>query len=304
MTSIRSSNIADIAALMRASENVRMPAVPAEVTAVRAAAARNHPKHRWTGVNMVKAGSAKDVNNHLGDSRDAARTMVSGNVNMWVVRHAYKTGEPMQAFLANKPADGKLKLQVTTMPSWHATARGDYQVKAEIQKLPRDERGLPKLDLDFVEKAMRSSPEYARALEQETGDSIGDLALSFCRFVDRTIHQKQLGPQKTNELMSKVIEDYGKYAMGMKFSRENSYNVRITAGDKTITKRFDNRGNEIGPRDRPKRTDKTHTATTSPEVEIDISQLAAGDKVVVQAWPDGSAGVHGYREARETVINL
>jgi hypothetical protein len=286
----------------RFSGRAQMPPTPQGVRDVQAAARSNHPEHAWTGVNFVKADSSKDVKEFLGESRDAARTMISSNTDMWVVRHSYHTGEPMQAFLNGKPPGDKLQLNVGVMPSWHAQASGDYSVKSELHQAKKNDKGVPQLTPDLVAKAMKSSPNYAQTLETE-GSGVDTTAFNMVRTFDRLVHQRGLSGDDAVELMDKLVEQYGKLAMGEKFSKENIYNVRVRLPDgKTITKRFDAAGQETDKRSF--RSNTAHHSTTSPNIEIDLSQFKPGDQIVVQAWPDGSAGVAGYREARETVINL
>ncbi|MCP4503757.1 MAG: hypothetical protein GY822_27850 [Deltaproteobacteria bacterium] len=109
------------AQLSRVSETygrgVTRPAVPDAAIQLRATqeSAGTHGGRNlgWTGLNLVRSGSAKDVKNILGESRDAANTMVvASNADMYNVRFAYGAHKGMENFLVNPPKSGKLKLQV------------------------------------------------------------------------------------------------------------------------------------------------------------------------------------------------
>ena len=273
-------------------QRAAMPPVPTEIAEIQAAAVKNHPKHSWTGVNFIHKNSAADVQRHLGDVRDAARTLVHGNTDMFVLRHSYKTREPMHAFLGSKPKDGKLKLQVTITPSWHANAPDSYSVtRALANKEPKDLTAL-----DVVE-AFRGSARFSKTIEDELGPVE--------RWGQRTFESMKAAftgdVKKDRELVKAYIEDIGQTAMGQKFSRENVYEVLVKLPDgKSIKKVFDVSGKESST---STRYDKAVHASISPEIEIDISQYA-GKEIVVEAYPYGSAGVGGYPEARRTIVHI
>ena len=46
------------------------------------------------------------------------------------------------------------------------------------------------------------------------------------------------------------------------------------------------------------------TATASPDIEIDLNKWAGKGDIRIRGWADGSAGVAGYIEHRETVLHL
>lgn len=90
-----------------------------------------------TGTERLPAGSLPRVVSQLARSRDAARSMVvAQNADLHVLRYSYTTHKPMEVWISNPPADGKLKLQLVMTPSWHdgSTAqqqqeRGEYYAR-------------------------------------------------------------------------------------------------------------------------------------------------------------------------------
>jgi hypothetical protein len=60
--------------------------------------------------------------------------------------------------------------------------------------------------------------------------------------------------------------------------------------------------NEVKAGDKPS-YERPVYATLSPDIVIDAAKWA-GKNVVVRGWADGSAGVHGYLERRETILHL
>jgi hypothetical protein len=315
-----------------------LPDPPKALKELQDAAARKHPSHAWTGVSYVAGGAKDDVKDYLGDERDASRTMVSTNVDTWVMRHSYHTGEPMHAFLANDPPGGKLTINLTQTPSWHANAPGASSFASALRAAPKDADGFPQLDKDFVKQAIEKNPSFKKACEE-----IGDLADVAENFVDSydgyasemkqifslveqydastPAEQQQIDgwlsgmnvtmddlrgmkfkPADANELLGELANDLGTTAMGEKFSKENVYNMVIKLPDgKTIKKQYDVTGKETTQRF--VRENQAYHATSSPDVDIDISQYK-GKTIVVTGWPNGSAGVGGYREARETHIHI
>lgn len=277
-----------------------LPPVPDAITQVRKAQLERAGDKGWTGLNFMQAGSADDVRTYLAEERDAARILMSANVPLFLLRYSYGTHRPMEAWLHEKPRDGKLRLNVTTMPSWHAGASGASSASAALVRAVQGQSGVPKLTVADVESALKASPSFAKQLEQEL-TTTGKAAAWFVRAYDGFVAENDPTPAEARKLIGELMNDLGHEVMGMKFARENIYNVSIRLPDgKVIKKRFDSEGNDPP---KPGRKDTAHTATNSGEIEIDISAYAGKD-IVVQAWPDGSAGVGGYREAREITLHL
>ena len=169
----------------------------------------------------VRQGSVGSIQRQLSRSRDAGNTMLTAdNANLHVLRHNYTSHRGMDAWVISRPKDGKLKLNLTITPSWHAGGDDD----------------------------------------------------------------------------KRCIE------LGKEFAKTNIYNLKITYPDGTTeTKRFDVEGNE-NPK-RGYRAAKEHYATISPDFEIDMDKWK-GQTVKIEGWADGSAGVGGYIEARQTNLHL
>jgi hypothetical protein len=204
---------------------------PPEVGQIRQAAIRNHPDHPWTGLNLVHANSHKDVNRHLQALPQrgvASTTMASANAGMFIVQHAYKSGEPQRGFLENDPPGGKLELRMTVTPSGHdgpAKAKQYASENTYVARVGFFDKGNPKADWNgFVE------------LQKVQYDGDG-----------------------------------------------------LPTDQKSVQK--------DGPR----------WAATSPALTVDLNEFRKdhpGADLVLQGWPSFSAGVGGYREARETVIKV
>lgn len=277
-----------------------LPRVPDEITQVREAQLSRAGDKGWTGLSFMQANSAADVKAYLAEERDAARVLMSANVPLFLLRYSYGTGRSMEAWLQEKPRDGKLKLNVTTMPSWHAGASGASSASAALVRAVQGQTGVPKITAADVESALKASPSFAKQLEQELMP-VGQAATWFVRAYDDFVRRNHPSADEARKLLGELMKDLGHEVMGMKFARENIYNVSIRLPDgTTVRKRFDSEGNDPP---KPGRKDTAHTASNSGEIEIDISAFAGKD-IVVQAWPDGSAGVGGYREAREIILHL
>jgi hypothetical protein len=87
------------------------------------------------------------------------------------------------------------------------------------------------------------------------------------------------------------------------FGKTNVYNVEVAYPDGTVERmKFDVRANDVVAGDKPAYEHPVY-ATLSPDITIDLEK-ARGKNVVVRGWADGSAGVAGYRERRETILHL
>ena len=90
-----------------------------------------------------------------------------------------------------------------------------------------------------------------------------------------------------------------------KFAKTNVYNVEIQYPDGTREfKKFDVAGNSP-----PQYNDRNPApsgayASASPELTIDLNKWAGKGDVRIRGWADGSAGVEGYQEKRETILHL
>jgi hypothetical protein len=88
------------------------------------------------------------------------------------------------------------------------------------------------------------------------------------------------------------------------FCKTNVYNLEVIYPDGTRTQlKFDVKGNSPPVHDSRNPAETGETATVSPEFEIDL-QKWAGKDVRIRGWADGSAGVEGYIEHRETILHL
>ncbi len=283
-----------------AATRATRPAVPAEIAAVRQAQLDRAGDKGWTGLNFMTANSAKDVKEHLGEERDAARILASANVPMFLLRYAYGTGKGMEAWLHQKPADGKLKLTVATMPSWHAGAPGASTASSALLRAVGSGSEVPKLDKAQVLEALKNSGSFGKLVADDLVP-LDRAASWFVQNYDSHVSSEKPDAAGARKFIGTLMAELGTQAMGEKFSKENIYTVSIRLPDgQTIRKRFDVEGNDPP---QPGRKDTAHNATSSPEIEIDISAFA-GKKIVIQAWPDGSAGVGGYKEAREITLHL
>lgn len=284
----------------RGSAAPSLPAVPDAIAQIQKTQVERGGDKGWTGLSFMQANSAADVKEYLGAERDAARILMSANVPLFLLRYSYGTRKSMEAWLHEKPSDGKLKLNVTTMPSWHAGAGGASSASSALIRAVQGQAGVPKLTAADVEAALKASPSFAQLIEKEL-TTLDKAAAWFVRSYDGFVAEQDPTPAEARKLIGELMTDVGHEAMGEKFAKENIYNVSIRLPDgKTIKKRFDTDGNDP-PQAGRKST--SNTATNSGDIEIDISAYAGKD-IVVQAWPDGSAGVGGYKEAREIILHL
>jgi hypothetical protein len=88
------------------------------------------------------------------------------------------------------------------------------------------------------------------------------------------------------------------------FGRTNVYNLEVIYPDGTRDRvKFDVKGNSPPVHTAQNPADRPETATASPEFTIDLKKWAGKD-VRIRGWADGSAGVEGYIEHRETILHL
>jgi hypothetical protein len=85
------------------------------------AKAPNDPGDRgFAGPMFVAKGSVDGVLKYAASLEDAGNAIpVAKNADLHMVGFSYHSGDRREAWLGNKPADGKLRLQVVLTPSWH-----------------------------------------------------------------------------------------------------------------------------------------------------------------------------------------
>jgi hypothetical protein len=89
------------------------------------------------------------------------------------------------------------------------------------------------------------------------------------------------------------------------FAKTNVYNLEIVFPDGTRElKRFDVQGQSPPEVGSSKPSPTKQTASASPEIVIDLNVWAGKGDIRIRGWADGSAGVGGYPEHRETVLHL
>lgn len=89
------------------------------------------------------------------------------------------------------------------------------------------------------------------------------------------------------------------------FARTNNYNVEVVYPDGSTTRlKFDVEGNSPPTFNASNPAKKPVTASASPDIEIDLNKWAGKGDVRIRGWADGSAGVAGYIEHRETILHL
>lgn len=87
-----------------------------------------------------------------------------------------------------------------------------------------------------------------------------------------------------------------------KFGKENVYNMEVLYPDGTSERvKFDVNGDKDPARGYE--SDTFRAATLGPDLEIDVDKWK-GQDVKIRGWADGSAGVMGYQERRETILHL
>ncbi len=91
-------------------------------------------------------------------------------------------------------------------------------------------------------------------------------------------------------------------ANGKKFARTNVYEVEVQFPDGRRQRlKFDVNGRATTAKSCT--SDQEVFATASPVIAIDLKSYR-GQDIIIRAWPTGSAGVLGFREARETTLHV
>ena len=89
------------------------------------------------------------------------------------------------------------------------------------------------------------------------------------------------------------------------FSKTNNYNVEVVYPDGTMTRlKFDVEGTSPPKFGNSNPASKGVTATASPDIQIDLNKWAGKGDIRIRGWADGSAGVAGYIEHRETILHV
>jgi len=171
----------------------------------------------------LPAGSVNSLHREMGRSRDAGNAVVaSANATLHTLTYCYGTHKPMEAWITNAPADGKLKMTLIATPSIHVGS-----TDAERQK-----------NFD-------------------------------------------------------------------NWSKTNVYNLEIVYPDGTRElKKFDVMGNSPPVHNNSNPAAKGQPASKSPEFVIDLNKWAGKGDIRIRGWPEGSGGVAGYQEHRETVLHV
>lgn len=90
-----------------------------------------------------------------------------------------------------------------------------------------------------------------------------------------------------------------------KFSKTNVYNLEVIYPDNTReVKKFDIEGNSPPNFNERNPAEGGQKATASPEFTIDLNKWAGKGDIRIRGWADGSAGVEGYKEHRETILHI
>jgi hypothetical protein len=90
-----------------------------------------------------------------------------------------------------------------------------------------------------------------------------------------------------------------------KFSRTNVYILEIEYPDRTRERvRFDVEGNSPPKYGNNNPAPRASYASPSPDITIDLNKWAGKGDIKIRGWAEGSAGVAGYQEKRETILHL
>ncbi len=169
---------------------------------------------------------------------------------------------------------------------------------------------LPARAFSAVMNTMKDRPDAGRALV--VADNADLAVLRFSYGSGKPMEAWVTSPPKGKDLVVNVAiapschagNTPGEKAKNYElFGKTNVYNVEVAYPDGTVQRmKFDVRANDVNPGDKPNYEHPVY-ATLSPDIAIDLEK-AKGKSVTIRGWADGSAGVGGYRERRETIIHL
>jgi hypothetical protein len=203
---------------------------------------------------------------------------------------AYHTGLSKEMNIPrapNAPIRGTVVINISGHSSGGLNDRVTGWAEREFNKLGARVGDSVKL----FQELKQASDTAARALQSDRTKTSVDIAfqgktVSLPRATFDKMQQARL--DSDNEELS-LLAHYGNDALRKQFASTNSYQVRIQTQDgKSETMTFQ--------RNNP---DKIEFATRIP-VEIPGTE----GQVVLEAWPNGSAGVAGYSEARRYKIHV
>jgi len=169
---------------------------------------------------------------------------------------------------------------------------------------------LPAGSFSALLRQLSERPDAGRAMI--VGDNVDLAVLRFGYGSHKSMEAWLTSPPKDNKVVLNMAispschagntpeEKSKNYAL---FGKTNVYNVEVVYADGTTERmKFDVRGNDVKPGDKPNYEAPVY-ATLSPDVVIDLDK-AKGKDVKIRGWADGSAGVHGYVERRETILHV
>jgi hypothetical protein len=197
----------------------------------------------------------------------------------------------------------------------HLNADGTPQIKKlhdgrEVDLGKTTVAQLPAGAFSAVMNTMKDRPDAGRALVVADNADLAVLRYSYGS--GKPMEAWLTAPPKVGQLVLNVAiapschagntpgEKSKNYEL---FGKTNVYNVEVAYPDGSVDRlKFDVRANDVGPGEKPSYEHPVYV-TLSPDIKIDLER-AQGKSVSVRGWADGSAGVTGYRERRETIIHL
>jgi hypothetical protein len=169
---------------------------------------------------------------------------------------------------------------------------------------------LPAGSFSAMLKQLQSRPDAGRAMI--VGDNVDLAVLRFAYGSHKSMEAWLTSKPKDNRVVLNMAISPSCHAGATPeqksknyelFGKTNVYNVEVEYADGSKERmKFDVRSNDVKPGDKPG-YDSPVYATLSPDIVIDLER-AGGKAVKVRGWADGSAGVGGYVERRETILHL
>ncbi len=211
--------------------------------------------------------------------------------------------------LALKEAEQKQQAQYTDANGKPVTVRYDNR---DMPFGSVDRSKLPAGSFSAMMSEMRSSRDAGNAVVVANNATLH--TLTYCygthKPMEAWLTKVPEDGKLTMNLIATPSTHAGSNAADMKknydlFCKTNVYNLELIYPDGTReVKKFDVAGNSPPKFDSRNPAPKGHTASASPEFTIDLHKWAGKGAIRIRGWADGSAGVEGYKEHRETVLHV
>ena len=263
-----------------------VPEIPDSLVQVRAQQAANGVEGNgrdssWTGLSLIREGSAKEVRESFQSRGDAGGAFAfATNADMYSVRFAYGSKRPMENWVLSRPSGGTLKMRVALTPSWHVGESEGKKVAKQLLSEVKMEGYVPVLkESDVLRVLAQTEPVSTLAPEEMGAKGLQKIAKRISETFDVCFPKTK---EEAKTVLEQLLIDVVGELYAEQFAKENRYKIVVRVdGAEVAAATFDVDGKEsfqAGGRSK-----KSRYCTLSPVVELDYDKLQ-GRKVELTAF--------------------